>query len=157
MGKYEPLARYLERLPDDSWDARFADIEQVLGFTLPNSAKQHQAWWANQDSGHSQTEDWRSAGFLTRELDLRGRRVKFVRATAGTRPGPVAKGKPEPQNDGPNADLWHKAAELSGLTDRDELEREVVEAFIRTRTAQFLAGLGGAMPDAEAPPRRHVL
>jgi hypothetical protein len=51
MGKYEPLTRYLERAHSDSIDVDFSQVEDILGFPLPQSAYRHQAWWANQADG----------------------------------------------------------------------------------------------------------
>ena len=31
----------------------FSEIERVLGFKLPKSAYQHEAWWSNNATGHS--------------------------------------------------------------------------------------------------------
>ncbi len=153
MGKYEPLARFLEQLPEDSWDARFLDIEHVLGFKLPKSAHQYQAWWANQESGHSQTLGWQAVGFETNNLDLQGKRVRFVRANQKTNVRQLRKEDKAPEID----ELWRRASELSGITNRTELERAAAQAFINRTAAQQLIELGGTMPDAEAPPRRRFL
>ncbi len=81
MGKYEPLAHFLDSRNEDSWTATFSQIEGKLGFTLPKSAYEHRAWWSNQQGpGHSQKEGWQAAGWETRDLDLRRRVVRFVRA-----------------------------------------------------------------------------
>lgn len=50
-GKYAPLYRHLCALDALQWSVTFADIESVLGFTLPDSARIHRPWWANQLSG----------------------------------------------------------------------------------------------------------
>ena len=92
MSKYLPLARHLESLPADRWDARFSEVEEVLGFALPTSARRHRPWWANQGTaGHSQTSGWMSAGWLTENVSLEDERVSFVRNAAGiTSPLPPA-------------------------------------------------------------------
>ena len=48
MGKYEPLAARLSAQGEDFWTATFAQIEEVLGFPLPASARKYREWWANQ-------------------------------------------------------------------------------------------------------------
>jgi len=63
MGKYQPLTRYLEKLDDDSWDADFASVVRVLGFKLPQSAYQYQAWVNQAGNGHSQTQGRKSREF----------------------------------------------------------------------------------------------
>lgn len=142
MGKYEPLARYLKSLPDDTWNATFAEIERRLGFTLPKSAREHRAWWANQrNANHSQTAGWRDAGWETESVDLKRGQVRFTRRKGGNRlPAP------EP-------DLWRTAKELSGITDRDELIAEALKTLIHRETARALAELGGSMPDFTLPER----
>ena len=77
--KYEPLERHLRGL-DRSSDhtLTFAKIESILGGALPNSARNHPAWWANQRGpGHSQTHSWMNAGWHSGKLDLKAGRVTF--------------------------------------------------------------------------------
>ena len=63
MGKYEPLAQFLDSRNEDSWTATFEQIEAKLGFALPKSAYGYRAWWSNQQGpGHSQKEAWQAAG-----------------------------------------------------------------------------------------------
>ena len=57
----------------------FDEIEAVLRFTLPRSAREHQAWWSNTRIGHTHAAAWLDAGWKTSALDLAGRRVTFVR------------------------------------------------------------------------------
>jgi hypothetical protein len=79
-GKYRPLYDHLVASPLDRWDATFRDIEAVLGFALPNSARNHQAWWANETAGsHSHARAWLAAGFATSRLRLDSERVTFTR------------------------------------------------------------------------------
>lgn len=147
MGKYEPLTHYLENLPDEIWDARFADVERVLGFSLPASAHEYAAWWANQEPGHSQTRGWRDAGWETGRVDLAAKRLRFVRRRRNTR-------SDEPRQSDPEiTELWERARRISGIADRRELERAAVTCFIRRTAAQKLIEMGGTMPDFEAAPR----
>lgn len=78
--KYEPLRRHLENVYDgDEVLMAFDEIEVVLGFALPRSAREHQAWWSNTRIGHTHAAAWLDAGWKTSALDLAGRRVRFVR------------------------------------------------------------------------------
>jgi len=43
-GKYRRLYHHLRDLPGDEWKATFSDIEKILGFELPNSARVHRPW-----------------------------------------------------------------------------------------------------------------
>ena len=47
MSKYAPLTDRLNQHQGDRWRARFSEIEQVLGFQLPKSARQYPAWWGS--------------------------------------------------------------------------------------------------------------
>ena len=82
FGKYDPLFRHLAALDQAEWQTSFREIEAILGFDLPASARRYQAWWANQKggSGHSQTRAWREAGWRTRDLNLVSETVVFERA-----------------------------------------------------------------------------
>jgi hypothetical protein len=61
--KYEPLRENLAKRPRGEFTLTFKQIEEILGFRLPQSAARPQ-WWANVvDGHHSQTKAWREAGF----------------------------------------------------------------------------------------------
>ena len=64
-GKYAPLHRRLAGLTGDVWRASFREIEGVLGFALPDSARLYSAWWSNGDR-HSHALAWVAAGFRAR-------------------------------------------------------------------------------------------
>lgn len=154
MGKYEPLTRYLRNLDRDSWDARFAEVEGVLGTSLPNSAYEYPAWWANQESGHSQTRGWQEAGWETSKVDLAERRLRFVRRN-GRRPKSDGPGSTPPPDARPDLEaLFQKAATLTGEQDRAVLMANALKLLIGHESAQYLASLGGSDPEAKAPPRR---
>lgn len=76
-GKYNILQEHLFSLEDAVWKATFSEIENVIGDRLPDSARKHQAWWANQSSGHSQY--WQRAGWKTAEVDVENEKLTFVR------------------------------------------------------------------------------
>ncbi|MFT4254976.1 MAG: hypothetical protein QM608_21135, partial [Caulobacter sp.] len=81
--KYEPLKRHLEAaFGVEQLRMAFDEIEAVLGFSLPRSAREHQAWWSNTRIGHTHAAAWLDAGWKTAALDLAGRRVTFVREAA---------------------------------------------------------------------------
>ena len=71
-GKYAPLYRYLSVRPGSPWRTTFVEIEAILGFDLPDSARLYRPWWSNQkrDGGHSHALAWRAAGWKTRQVDL---------------------------------------------------------------------------------------
>lgn len=74
--KYQKLTEHLSGLSATRWRASFEDVERVLGFSLPDSARNYQAWWANQM--RSQSLGWQLAGWKVVDLDLRNEKVTFV-------------------------------------------------------------------------------
>ena len=77
-GKYAPLFKHLNELHGEHWEASFDEIEAIVGFPLPDSARRHAAWWAN-DGGHSHARTWLAAGWRTSKVDLQARRLVFER------------------------------------------------------------------------------
>ena len=57
----------------------FSEIEDVLGFELPESARLHRPWWSNQIDGHSPAVTWMAAGWETSEVDVHGESLLFRR------------------------------------------------------------------------------
>jgi hypothetical protein len=80
-GKYAPLYTHLKKMRSKEWRVTFAEIEALLGFDLPKSARIHRPWWANQGAGgnHSHALAWEMAGWRTAEVDMPGERLIFVR------------------------------------------------------------------------------
>ena len=79
MSKYEPLSHHFRDLEGRTWHATFEDIERILGFPLPPSARTYQAWWANTADNTPQKRTWLDAGWRTRDLNLSAGHVLFVR------------------------------------------------------------------------------
>lgn len=148
MSKYERLAEHLNRERDDKWSASFAEVETVLGFPLPASARRYREWWANQrGGGHSQTKGWQDAGWQVWQVDLERERVAFRRRSPGRGRGEFAM---EEDN---NEALFARASSYLGLSDREQLIREALKALIAREAGRRLARLGGTMPDLKIPPR----
>ncbi len=76
MSKYINLTLYLGQLDAGVWETTFQAVEEVLGFALPDSARQYREWWANQ--GRSQSLSWQGAGWKTTAVDLERERVTFL-------------------------------------------------------------------------------
>lgn len=147
MGKYEPFAQFLGGLEQDSWTGTFEQIESKLGFALPKSAAEYRAWWSNQKGpGHSQKEAWQAAGWITSDVDLAHRTVRFERARNGTT-------LTNPSRQGRRDELMAQAREMSGIGDDDELIDAALLALIRREAGRKLIALGGTMPDAWTPAR----
>ncbi|MCY3801842.1 MAG: hypothetical protein OXG46_09695 [Chloroflexi bacterium] len=71
-GKYRRLYTHLRGLGTQEWRTSFGEIESILGFELPASARLYRPWWANQTAGngHSQALAWGMAGWETAQVDL---------------------------------------------------------------------------------------
>ena len=71
-GKYTKLRFYLETHPRREWRTSFGNIESILGFELPASARVYSVWWSNEknEGRHSQAVAWSAAGWETAEVDL---------------------------------------------------------------------------------------
>lgn len=69
-GKYRRLYNHLQSRPRREWQTTFQEIESILGFELPRSARLHRPWWSNQRNGHSQACAWNSAGWETANVNL---------------------------------------------------------------------------------------
>ena len=80
MSKYEPLPQFLKSRNTGSVRMKFAEVEKVLGFKLPKSAYEYEAWWSNNDVGHSHARAWLSVGWRTEDVDLAQRQITFKRA-----------------------------------------------------------------------------
>ena len=71
-GKYRSLYTHLCSLPAQEWRTTFREIESIIGFELPPSARLHRPWWSNQSggNGHSQALAWSVAGWETADVDM---------------------------------------------------------------------------------------
>ncbi len=81
--KYEPLRRYLAAQPGETviLTLTFAEIEGLIGGSLPASAEQR-SWLVNRtDGGLPQMRAWQRAGWRVSTVRLRSvpRAVTFVR------------------------------------------------------------------------------
>jgi len=73
---YQPLRDYLQQNVESIERLTYDEMEEILGFKLPNSAYQYRPWWAN--SGHSHSETWTGAGWRVTTVSL-GKYVMFGR------------------------------------------------------------------------------
>jgi hypothetical protein len=82
-GKYLLLHKYLLNRYADTVVLTFLEIEDILGFALPNRAREQQDWWGNADSdvsspGHA--DAWRLA-HRTAKPNLMAKTVTFERTS----------------------------------------------------------------------------
>ena len=95
MSKFEPLTRHLSRVPASEYRTTFAEVERILGFKLPPSARRHRPWWSNNPDNSAMTKAWLAAGFRTEQVDMAGERLVFRRASEQDNRAP----KPRPRDD----------------------------------------------------------
>ena len=83
QSKYRKLYRHLCALETREWRTTFSEIESVLGFALPESARKHRPWWGNQKggNGHSHALAW-SAGWETAQINMAAETLLFRRTSA---------------------------------------------------------------------------
>jgi hypothetical protein len=81
MAKYDPLRRHLEGRAGANIVMDFREIEDILGFKLPASARTYRAWWANDQYGsHSHARSWLNAGYSVDGVDFVRERVSLRRS-----------------------------------------------------------------------------
>ncbi len=80
-GKYQKLYQYLQNRFANVVVLTFAQIEDLLGFVLPASARDDLAWWANPDPATAPSSHSRSWTLATRTAtaNLRAQTVTFER------------------------------------------------------------------------------
>ena len=79
MSKYAPLEQFLRGQKNQQVPMTFAEIERVIGASLPSSARHHRAWWSNNPSNSVITEAWLKAGYRTEQVDMEKGKLTFRR------------------------------------------------------------------------------
>ncbi|HSM81297.1 MAG TPA: helix-turn-helix domain-containing protein [Nodosilinea sp.] len=76
--KYYPLFEHLQRCDQATLILSFAEIEALMGCSLPASARVKKNWWSNRDSASAlQAGAWVSAGYQVSAVDLAQQHVTF--------------------------------------------------------------------------------
>lgn len=74
--KYRYLSEYLSNSNKKSITLSFSEIEKILQFELPDSARNHRPFWANTTS-HSIALSWLSVGYETVRVNMKKQIVVF--------------------------------------------------------------------------------
>jgi DNA-binding transcriptional regulator YiaG len=74
--RYFPIFELLKRGGESEVTLTFAEIELLIGGSLPTSARAARAWWSNRDSG-AQASAWMQAGYRVVSLDTLSEHVTF--------------------------------------------------------------------------------
>jgi len=83
MSKYEPLREHLARLEDVVWAAKLDEVEEIIGSSLPKSAREHRTWWANSGGSLVHQNAWLDAGWRVERTDLMRDVIVFRRLRIG--------------------------------------------------------------------------
>ncbi|MBE7382334.1 MAG: hypothetical protein F6J95_013110 [Leptolyngbya sp. SIO1E4] len=69
--KYYPLFEHLQSCNSSAVTLTFAEIEALMGCSLPASTLKKKNWWSNRDSPSAlQATAWVSAGYQIESIDL---------------------------------------------------------------------------------------
>lgn len=79
MSKYAALNRFFQTQTGSLLRMTFEEVERETGFSLPASARLHQAWWANDRARHVQAKAWLDAGYESEQVDMKGQTLVFKR------------------------------------------------------------------------------
>ena len=79
MSKYAPLTNHLAKRHTAQVAMTFPEMEALLGFSLPPSARRHRAWWSNNPKSSVVTQAWLQAGYKSRDVDLEAEKLVFER------------------------------------------------------------------------------
>ena len=74
--KYRRLTELLTNAEGKPVSISFSKIENILGFSLPDSAREHRAFWANTTT-HSIALSWLSVGYKTVDVDIENEIIVF--------------------------------------------------------------------------------
>lgn len=79
--RYAPLADWLMSQPGskDRVQLTLDEMEAIIGGSLPASAYQHRAFWANDSVGHVHSQLWLDAGWRATYVNLTEKRITFAR------------------------------------------------------------------------------
>ena len=91
MSKYNPLSARRARHGEPEWRASFAEIEEVMCFPLPKTARTNRAWWQNTGAQPHQRA-WTGGGWEVADVDHAQGHATFrkAQARASAAPAPVA-------------------------------------------------------------------
>lgn len=75
MSKYRRLKEYLFNSKEKIIKLKFSQVEDIVGFDLPESAYLYRAWWAN--SSHNALRVWVPIGWYVSDIDFNKKYVEF--------------------------------------------------------------------------------
>lgn len=96
MAKYDPLQEHIDLALDGPFEMTFTEIEQVLRFPLPDSARRYDEWWTDKSDGtsHVQAKAWLNVGRRVERVDRNQERVWFTARSGSWGPNSRFVGRP---------------------------------------------------------------
>lgn len=79
MSIYAKLKTALGAQDGETWEVSFAELERLIGASLPASAFRYPGWWSNNPSNNAMTKIWLNAGWRTGQVDIAARTLVFRR------------------------------------------------------------------------------
>lgn len=76
MSKYAQLEQVLRERGGPATFS-FSELENELGFELPASAREYQAWWSNDETHSQAASGWMAAGYEVADVELENETVQF--------------------------------------------------------------------------------
>jgi CBS domain-containing protein len=79
--RYATLAICLQSQPadEDRIQFSFQQIEEIIGGSLPASARTHRSWWANDSVSHVHSQQWLDVGWRVAQINMTEETVTFAR------------------------------------------------------------------------------
>ena len=115
MSKYQTLNRFFMAQTTALLPMTFDEVQREAGFTLPASAGLHQAWWANDHTGHVQARAWLDAGYETEQIDMDARKLVFKRVEPANMSSPgLSESAPEYKHTGDVSEKKSRRSPLFG-------------------------------------------
>ncbi len=148
MSKYDALHTHLSHQPAKEVPMSFADVESVVGFTLPPSARSQRAWWSNNEGTNVAVKSWRRAGWKTARVDMAGEKVTFVREPASAPAKPATDARGEVWSDEP---IVLRRSDLPNTTNR------VLEKYIAENGGDVAAAIAAMLRPAVIKEQMRVI
>jgi hypothetical protein len=152
--KYQPLEHFLRLRSDVRVRLSFAEIEQIVGFPLPRSARQYAPWWANVGGSHVQAQSWLCAGWRTRDVDVAGGKVTFERSEPGTR---MAGATPGVSGMAEGASPFVRGATVFETDRLPARAARVLADYLEEAQQDLLVAFTNALEDAAVTRRRRMI
>ncbi len=147
LSKYRRLAEYFDGLTVDRVELSLTDVENILGFRLPSSARRA-AWWANDKTKTQAVHGWLKAGWVVESVNMRKEIISFKRTgekfygKLPTREARRLKPEPLPLNEIPGLEEVYgvKGVEIPLYTSSGEFEEvttKIVSEWLRVKLVSY--------------------